>query len=390
MLNNITPLAVNDFIYQLTTYELAFFSVLLFSILVQLFYYFLVFIRVTARSGKVYKGADADLPPVSVVICARNEEENLEEFLPLILEQQYPNFEVVVVDDCSEDDTDMVLRRLSARYPHLKTTSIKPDLKFNHGKKLALTLGIKAASHEWLLLTDADCKPHSEFWIREMAKNFKSPNQMVLGYGGYMPAKGLLNRLIRIDAFYVAMQYLGFAKLGLPYMGVGRNLAYRKELFFENKGFANHNHIPSGDDDLFVQQVALKSNTTVEYGQMAHTRSVANSSIKGWVRQKRRHLTTSPMYRKGIKVWLGLEPLSRLMFWTAGIVLLVNQNYLEVVGAIMLFRMLFVSIILKIAMNRLNERKIFLLSLAYDLFSPVCTASLLLLNSFTKKRSKWR
>lgn len=380
---------MNDFISQLTTYELILFIVLIFSVFVQLFYYLLIYARVaTKRSNKLVNTID-ESPPVSVVICARNEEENLEQFLPLVLEQEYPTFEVVVVDDCSVDNTDMVLRRLAEKYPHLRTTTIKPDNKFRHGKKLALTVGIKAANHSWLLLTDADCKPASKYWIREMAKNFKAPNQVVLGYGGYSKGRGGLNRLIRYDTFYIAMQYLGFAKFGLPYMGVGRNLAYKKELFFENKGFANHNHMLSGDDDLFVQQVAKKQNTCVELSPMAHTRSVASATFKEWVNQKRRHLSTSPKYRAGVKVWLGLEPFSRLMFWCAGILLLLNQNYLMVVGGIMLFRLLITSIILKIAMNRLNERKIFLLSFVYDLFSPLYTGVLLLANSLTKKRSKW-
>lgn len=380
---------MNDFISQLTTYELILFIVLIFSVFVQLFYYLLIYARVaTKRSNKLVNPID-ESPPVSVVICARNEEENLEQFLPLVLEQEYPTFEVVVVDDCSVDNTDMVLRRLAEKYPHLRTTTIKPDNKFRHGKKLALTVGIKAANHSWLLLTDADCKPASKYWIREMAKNFKAPNQVVLGYGGYSKGRGVLNRLIRFDTFYIAMQYLGFAKFGLPYMGVGRNLAYKKELFFENKGFANHNHMLSGDDDLFVQQVAKKANTCVELSPMAHTRSVASATFKEWVNQKRRHLSTSPKYRAGVKVWLGLEPFSRLMFWCAGILQLLNQNYLMVVGGIMLFRLLITSIILKIAMNRLNERKIFLLSFVYDLFSPLYTGVLLLANSLTKKRSKW-
>lgn len=389
MLTNLTPLVVNVFISQLTTYELILFLVLIFSILLQLFYYMVIYIRVAGYRSPKYVPSNKELPPVSVVICARNEEKNLENFLPLVLEQKYPNFEVVVVDDCSADDTDMVLRRLSAKYENLKTTVIKPDLKFNHGKKLALTVGIKAATHSWLLLTDADCRPESEFWLKEMAKNFHSNNKVVLGYGGYISGKGLLNKIIRFDTFHIALQYLGFALMGIPYMGVGRNLAYRKELFFKNKGFASHNHIASGDDDLFVQQVANKSNTAVEFGHKAHTRSVASATFKEWVTQKRRHLTTSPKYRKGIKFWLGFEPFSRMLFWSAGIMLLINQNFLIIVAGLLLLRLLVSSIIIKIAMNRLNEKKIFLLSLVYDLFSPIFTLTLLLANRLTQKPRKW-
>ncbi len=381
---------MNYFISQLTTLEFTLWIVLVSSILVQLFFYLIIYVRVTPNRSRKEKPALSILPPISVVICARNEEQNLETFLPMVLEQNYPDFEVVVVDDCSSDDTDMVLRRLSGRYPNLKTTAIKPDNKFMHGKKLALTVGIKAAKNNWVLLTDADCKPSSSEWLASMASHFKTPNQVVLGYGGYLAAKGLLNKFIRLDTFFIAMQYMGFALFGKPYMGVGRNLAYTKDVFFKNKGFARYNHIDSGDDDLFVQKVAHSKNTTVEYCAQSHTRSVSCSTAKEWIKQKRRHLTTAPLYRGGIKFWLGLEPVSRILFWISGIILLLTSSqYIEFVAAVMAFRILVMLIVVKIAMIRLNERKIFLLSLVYDMLSPIVIGILVIANSLTKKRIKW-
>ena len=381
---------MNVFISQLTTYEFALWIVLVLSILIQLFYYLVIYVRTTPNRSKKQKPELSTLPPVSVVICARNEEKNLEEFLPLVLDQEYPDFEVVVVDDCSVDDTDMVLKRLSARYPNLKTTAIKLDKKFYSGKKLALTIGIKAAKNNWVLLTDADCKPSCSEWLANMASHFNSPNEVVLGYGGYIASKGFLNKFIRLDTFFIAMQYMGFAFFGKPYMGVGRNLAYTKDVFFKNKGFANHNHISSGDDDLFVQKVACSKNTVVEYSAQGHTRSIPCSTAKEWVKQKRRHLTTAPLYRGGIKFWLGLEPISRILFWVSGIILLATSSqYIEIIAGVMAFRVIVMLVIVKIAMNRLNEKKIFLLSLLYDVFSPIITGTLFLANSLTQKRSKW-
>ncbi|MDD4672898.1 MAG: glycosyltransferase [Bacteroidales bacterium] len=381
---------MNAFVSQLTTYEFTLWIVLVLSILIQLFFYLVVYVRVTPNRSKKKKVTPSNLPPVSVVICARNEEKNLEEFLPLVLEQDYPDFEVVVVDDCSADDSDMVLKRLSARYPNLKTTAIKVDNNFFHGKKLALTVGIKAAKNSWVLLTDADCKPSGSLWLASMAANFRSPNQVVLGYGGYIETKGLLNKFIRFDTFFIAMQYMGFALFGKPYMGVGRNLAYTKDIFFKNKGFARYNHIASGDDDLFVQKVARSKNTTVEYCLQSHTRSVACTTFKQWAKQKRRHLTTAPLYRGGIKFWLGLEPVSRLLFWASGIILLTTSSqHIEIVAGAMALRVLVMLIIVKIVMIRLSERKIFLFSLVYDILSPIVIGTLVLANSVTKKRIKW-
>ena len=382
---------MNVFISQLVAYELTLWIVLITTILIQLFYYLVVYARVTPKHHKKQANCVTEnKPAVSVVICARNEEENLEKFLPLFLQQEYPDYEVVVVDDCSTDDTDMVLKRMSAKYSNLKTTAIKVDNNFFHGKKLALTVGIKAAKNNWVLLSDADCKPSGNMWLASMATNFRSPNQVVLGYGGYIPAKGLLNKLIRFDTFFIAMQYMGFALFGKPYMGVGRNLAYTKDLFFQNKGFAKYNHISSGDDDLFVQKVTSSKNTTVEYSLQSHTRSVSCSTAAEWCKQKRRHLTTAPLYRGSIKFWLGLEPFSRVLFWASGVTLLITSaHYLEIIAGLMAFRVLVMLIIMKIVMIRLNEKKILVLSLVYDILSPIIVGTLVFANSLTKKRSKW-
>lgn len=378
-------------ISQSTTYELILLSLFLVALVIQLFYYYLIYFRVALYSKK--ESADTtletNLPPVSVVICARNEQQNLELFLPLVLEQNYRDFEVIVVDDCSVDDTDMLLKRFTQKYSNLRYTAIKPDDKFSHGKKLALTIGIKAAKNDWVLLTDADCKPASENWIATMASNFNESNQIVLGYGGYLPGRGLLNKIIRFDTLFIALQYLSFALMGKPYMGVGRNLAYRKDLFFKTKGFASHSHLDSGDDDLFVNQVAKKNTTAVEFRHASHTRSVAESTFSGWLKQKKRHLSSSPLYKSSTKIWLALEPVSRLLFWICAAILIAQQIYPIFVAGLVVFHLITTLVILKIAMNRLNERKIFILSLMYDLLSPLLFGMLMLTNRLTKKRSKW-
>lgn len=382
---------MNLYFFQSTSYEFFAFTILAILLLVQLRYYLFIYGRVSfCRATPKLDKPKGSWQPVSVVICARNEEQNLAEFLPAILEQDYPDYEVIVVNDCSTDDSDMVLRRLGAQYKHLRVTTIKSDPKFLHGKKLALTVGIKAAGNNRLLLTDADCKPESKEWIKHMAENFSDEKTIVLGYGGYIQEKGMLNGFIRFDTFYIALQYLGFAMAKKPYMGVGRNLAYTKELYFSNRGFASHSHIRSGDDDLFIQQVANKHNTAVELRHSAHTRSKASDTYGGWVNQKRRHLTTSPLYKGTVKFRLALEPLSRVLFWAFGIYLLLTNFYPLVVGAILVFRLIVAQVILKFAMNRLDERKIFIFSLIYDLFSPLLYGVFMLANRLTLNHQKWK
>ncbi len=382
---------MNLYFFELTHYEFYAFLTLGILLLIQLYYYLFVYGRVSfCKSSLATKNSSKQYDPVSVVICARNEEENLALYLPSVLEQDYPDYEVVVVNDCSSDDSELLLQRLAAQYKHLRVTTIQPDVKFTHGKKLALTVGIKAASHNQILLTDADCKPESKDWIKCMAENFSHKHSIILGYGGYFHAKGLLNKLVRIDTLYVAMQYLGFSLAKRPYMGVGRNLAYTKELYMNNKGFASHSHILSGDDDLFIQEVATKHNTVIEIRANAHTRSSAAETFSEWVRQKRRHLTTSPLYRKSVKWRLGWEPISRVLFWATGIYLISTGFYPIIVASVLLFRLLVVQLILGLVKRRLNEKKLFFISVAYDLFSPMFYALFMLINRVSLKQKKWK
>ena len=184
--------------------------------------------------------------------------------MPRIFEQDYPHFEVVVVNDCSWDNTSDLLKEFGLKHSNLKIVTIKEDDTYSHGKKVALMMGIKGATHEHMLLTDADCRPNSKEWLRNMMQHFTGETEIVLGYGAYEKQGGFLNKIIRYDTFMIALQYLSFALAGKTYMGIGRNLAYKKSLFFKMKGFASHYHIESGDDDLVVNEAATKQNSKIE------------------------------------------------------------------------------------------------------------------------------
>ena len=238
------------------------------------------------------------MEPVSVIICARNEAEHLQRFLPSVLNQFYPEFEVIVVNDGSTDQTAEVLSGFKKQFSHLYITGIEQHRDYQQGKKLAQTIGIKAAHHDQLLFTDADCEPVNPNWIRHMQSNFLSQTQIVLGYGKYISEPGLLNKWIRTDTVYISMQYLGMALTKRSYMGVGRNMAYRRSLFFEKKGFASHLNLSSGDDDLFVNENSDHYNTVIEIHPESFTQSDPQKTLKQWFRQKKRHLTTSSRYKK--------------------------------------------------------------------------------------------
>jgi len=329
--------------------------------------------------------------PVSVIICARNEAENLRKFLPAVLEQDYPDFEVIVVNDCSEDNSYVILGNYLLLYPHLKISTVNKDPKFTHNKKFAQFIGIKAAKNEILLFTDADCQPESDKWIEGMTSHFNDKISFVLGYGGYLKEKGLLNKYIRYDSLTIAVQYLGMAIRGIPYMGVGRNLAYRRSLFFSNNGYGAHNHLISGDDDLFVNTNATKSNSCVEFRKWTHTRSIPCSGLKEWITQKRRHLTTSPYYKLSDKVLLITESGTRVIFYTAFIVLLSFSFMWPWVLSVFGLRVLTQFIVFYLAQKKLNEPGILTYLLFFDIFSPVINGILFLSNTGSRSgKNRWR
>lgn len=378
---------MKDFLLSFSIVELILWCVLLLSFIIQLIYYLVVYLKVTGPKNNV--SVKSNTPPVSVIICARNEASNLSAHLPIILEQEYPNYEVVVVNDCSSDDTEDVLKHFSSLYPHLRTTTIKEDEKFVHGKKLAMTIGIKAAKNEWLLFTDADCMPENRQWIATMQQNFNDDTQIVLGYGGYKTIKSFLNKLIRFDTFFIALQYMGFAKCNMPYMGVGRNLAYRKSLFVKNRGFASHSHILSGDDDLFINEAAKGSFTAVEYSVNAHTRSNPKTSYAAWGAQKKRHMSTAKYYKTKHIYLLALEPLTRILFIFLCLILAILSPYFYVAIGLLLIRFIIQQIIFAKALKIFNEKYLLPLSALFDLLLPFINFNIYTLNLFTKK-NKWK
>jgi len=356
-------------------------------VLIQLIYYWFVFGKLAFY--KKIETTNTELSPVSIIICARNESVNLKKHLHLILEQDYPKFEVVIVDDDSEDETFYFLKDLSLKYPQLNIVKKNEDINFFRGKKFALALGIKSAKYDTILLTDADCYPTSNQWLRLMQQPLTSNTEIVLGYGKYEKRKGLLNLLIRFDAMMSAIYYLSFALAKVPYMGVGRNLAYTKSLFFKNKGFASHYKIQSGDDDLFVNQCADAKNTAIQIDSNSHTVSLPKTSFKQWFFQKKRHYSTGKYYKFRHKFLLTLMPLSQFVYYILLAILLVLHFKIVIVLGLLFFKVLSRAFILKKCINKLNEKKIFVISLFVEIFFVIFNP-ILHLSNIIHKQNKWK
>jgi glycosyltransferase involved in cell wall biosynthesis len=285
----------------------------------QLFFWAALFSRLAFFRRKQTNSTSE--PPVSIVICARNEADALQRFLPKILTQSYPEYEVIVVNDHSFDNSEAILLDFQKKYPILHF--INESNKELPGKKDALTKGILAAKNEILLLTDADCFPVNPYWLKSMISLYSEENPIVLGFSPYEKEKSLLNYFIRYETAYTATQYLSFALAGMPYMGVGRNLAYAKKIFIEQKGFQKHQHIASGDDDLFISEASINYNASVNLDPSSFMYSIPKKSWKSYYYQKRRHVTTASSYRPIHQILLGVLSWSHLWHYLSAVALLI-------------------------------------------------------------------
>lgn len=360
-----------------------------------------------ARKMRRVKKSPTPNPPsstsegVSVILCAHNESYNLSQYLQALLTQDYPKYEVIVVDDGSEDDTRSVLDRYMNSDNRLRMSFVPYGARVGSTKKLALTLGAKAARYEYLLLVDADCVPESNHWISEMVAAFQSPIsnhpspvEIVLGFSPYFEEKGFVNRLVRYDTLFNGLHYLGAALCGHPYMGVGRNLAYRRSLFFESGGFSKLMTNIAGDDDLFVNHVATRENTAVVLNREAYTWSLSKKTMREWLQQKRRHLSVSPAYKQITKFRLAMEPVTRGLFYLAVVMTVVNALLtssmipLYIVSALFLIRWFLQTLVINVSARRMGLRTFRMISvLGLDIFLPLVSLWMLVVPKWDK--NKW-
>ena len=327
---------------------------------------------------------------VSIIICAKNEAENLTKFLPSIIKQDYPNFEIVLINDGSNDNTLKVINHFSKLHDNIKVVDVKSIEAFWGNKKYALTLGIKVAKYDFLLFTDADCKPVSKYWIKEMSAHFSNKKSIVLGYGAYSKIKkSFLNKLVRFETLVTAVNYFSFAKFGLPYMGVGRNLAYTKKEFFNANGFINHIKVSSGDDDLFVNQIANSGNTDICYSEKSFTVSIPKTTFATWFKQKRRHVSTANQYKMKHKVLLALLYTSNLLFWFFAITLFVTVFNWKIVLGLFLLRITLQYVILGVSSKKLNEADLIIFFPFLEVFL-IITQLTIFINNLISKPNHWK
>ena len=373
--------------------SLSFIVLVVFGIclVIQLLYHWAFFSKVAFFKKGGRPKLDEELEPVSIVLCARDAYEYLIELIPALLKQDYPDFEIVVVNDCSDDETEEYLKDLERKEPRVKPVQLKQHLNFFNGKKFPLSMGIKSAQNDLIVLTDCNCIPVNDQWLRSVVNRYKGNTEIVIGYSPYVKKKGSLNRIMRFDALQNGLLYLSAALFRHPYMGVGRNLSYRKELFFRNKGFISHYTTAVGDDDLFISQVATKKNTEVLIDAENAILTHPTSSLKLWMRQKSSRYSTIPKYSIGARLMLSLFYISQFLFYASFITLIALHAqpaftitngalfYIPILVFFFLLRFGTQLIIYHKASKRLGEKGLLPGLLAYDFLFAILSPLLRLM-----------
>jgi glycosyltransferase involved in cell wall biosynthesis len=351
----------------------------------QILYYVALFFKFSFHKQKINETKE-DLH-VSIIMVAKDDAHHLINTLPEFLNQDYPNYEVIVVNDNSNDETPQVIIDFQNRFNNLKMVNLESSVTTIKGKKFPLSLGIKEAAYEHVLLTDADCMPASNQWLKLMARHFNNKTKIVLGFSNIRKRAWLFNGLIRFDKLHQAIQYFSYCLAKIPFMGVGQNLAYTKNIFFNNNGFASQNHLQFGDDDLFVNKVANSYNCAIEYDLEAHTTSRSGSSFSSWLLLRVFSRKTRNYYKSGkllLNFYHSLMPLFYIMLGCALYFTMNNLISLAIVFCIFFFKFLVQYICFGFAAVKLNEKRLIPHILVFDIILSALNPIIFIASKFKK------
>lgn len=359
---------------------MAFLAVLVIQLAYHWFFFSrLAFFRPAAQSP--------EKPPVSVIIVVHNQYQLIRQNLPELLGQDYPDFEVLVVDDTSDDGSDEVLEKLAETFSNLRVVKLTQSLNWFKGRKFPLSLGIKSASHEFLLLTDIRFRPEGKNWISQMVAAYTFDTAIALGYATFNTTSKI-NKWLRFMAFYDGMFYLSMALSGMPFKGIGPNLSYRKSLFYRHKGFSSHYVINAGDDELFVNKAATRKNTEIRISAGSQVKCSKPMTFIQWLENEKTRLAIRRFFKPGHRMMISLFSATTLLFYALFAALLIVHVQLPVVIGIFLIRLLSQLVIFGLIQKKLSEKKLLWVTPIFDLALSLIDLAIWLRLLFTKK-SKW-
>lgn len=389
---------IDNILHQFSLREWIPAGALFLCFLIQLFFYLFFFKRPydyqKKKKGEGLSDRDETLPGISVIVTSKNNAKELERNLPFILEQDYPDFEVIVVNRGATDDTDKVLKNASQTFSRLYHTYISSETGNVDEKKLALTMGIKASRYDFLLFTEAYCRPCSNQWIKEYGKEFSQGKEVLLGFNRLeIPDKTALGSFMRYDNLIHHLKFLSMTILHKPFMGIGRNMAYKKDLFFKHKGYFPILNREGGEDDLYINRIASPETTGVVLSQESLTETGCIRHFSEWKALKAGYLYSKQFYKGFSSRIFHLETLSKYVFYlslvysvTLG---LITGNYLLAAFALLLFviRSGVQQRVMELNNRLFHTGKFHINLLIYDILQPINNIRL---KQYASKRYKMR
>lgn len=353
---------------------------------INLSYWIIIFTRFSLYKDKYNIKSDISQlnNMTSVILAVKNEEENLRKYLDFIINQNFKGFDITIIDDYSNDETHIFLKELEHKYQHI---SILENYSLS-GKKHALNLAINSSIREIIVLTDADCIPASPDWLSLLVSKFlDEKTDIVLGYSPYI-GNSFLSKFIRFETFMTALQYFSYSLSGMPYMGVGRNMAFRKDVFIRNNGYMDHLDIQSGNDDLFVMANATSKNTAIQIDPKSFMLTQPKKNIIEFLIQKSRHVSSSFKYKFIFKILLFLYSFSHIAFYFSLLILILQAYYIEFIT--LWFLRFFVLMLVSFrSMEKLKEKDLFKYLALFDFLMFIYYIVLTMFIAF-KPKVKWK
>lgn len=351
---------------------------------IQLIYYiFFLSILLNNKKEKEY-----DLKPISVILYVKNSELYLEKNIDYFINQKYPKFEILLVNNASSDNTDIILEKLSEKHKSLRIINVENNESFWGNKKYTYTLAIKAAKYEHLIFSEIDCKPVSENWIHEINKSFSSKKTIILGYKRLLKTSSLFNLIIRFDNLLESIKSFSFTKINSPYSADSRNYAFTKKDFYRVNGFINHIKIKNGKEDLFVKDAKQKYNSAYTLSDESFVESSKSLSFKEWFLNKKNSNLLKRHYSFKNQFLLNAFSFSKVFLYFLTIILLLIHDW-KIILIIFSSYIIFQSVITFIINRKFKETSIFYLSPILDFLLVLFQISIFISNLISKPPN-WR
>ncbi len=312
---------------------------------------------------------------VSVIVVVNDDLDYIENTLPLLLQQKYDlPYQVVVVNDMPElEETSDMLKVLTERFPNLYVTTIRENHHFKHTRKLAYTIGIKAARYDCLLFTTTHDIPANDKWLGLMSKGFVSRHSLVLGYNRIQRKPGFLNRLERTVNIFTSLPMFAAAVSGKPFLARSGNMGFTRQLFFDNHGYCKYLRLNSGENDLFLQRVRKFADTSVILSPSAATEHLFAPRYSIWYNRRKFDTYTYRYYPASLRLFLGMEHLFRILFWGSALTLIIMQvPWMWIISVLLIgLRILLMSLVFRKLSKRTQEKVPYLTCFLWDIVSPV-------------------